>query len=248
MKINMEILNILKEVNEQCWFNEDYIISRHKSNLAIKYCPGEKIFPREFGIHSLSSFIKLLSCYKDVEIDFEKDDMIISDKNSPSCITYRTSPKHVMEDKIKSDKKSELILEACDSLIDSPDGKFIHFKMDQSLIDNIKKISGILVSKEKRAKLSFFKNVDDKDITVSLIGGDNSFRKYIKILDDSTKNGAVNSTIYIDKMISFDWDCYIFFDKTTKDKGVPIPINDMLLYLKNEKNFLKKMIPFNKKK
>lgn len=248
MKINMDILKKIQKVNDLCWFNENYIINCHGSSLAIKYEPNEPLFEREFGIHNLNKFMSLISCFEESEITFDRENMIISDKNSPSIISYRTSTKNVLKEKLKSDANANIMLDGCEKLINSPEGKYIHFKLDEETIDFLVKISNLLKIKDKKPKLSFFKKPEDNKLRLSVVGGENSFQQEIDILEDSTGNGPVNSTIYIEKLISFDWDGYIFFDRNVNDDGKQVSINDMIVYFKNDKHFLKKLITFNKKK
>lgn len=250
MKINMDILRKMQKVNDMCWFNENYIINCQGSSLAVKYEPDESLFEREFGIHNLKNFMALLSCFEESEITFDRENMIISDKNSPSVINYRTSSKNVLKEKIKSDTNANFMLDGCDKLVNSPTGKYIHFKLDTETIDSLITVSKLLSVKDKKSQLSFFKKPEDNKLKLSVIGGENSFQKEVDILDDSTGNGPVDATIYIEKLISFDWDGYIFFDKTVKDvdNGKRISINDMIVYFKNDEHFLKKLITFNKKK
>lgn len=244
MIINLDILKKIQSVNEKCWFNENYIINCEGSNLVIKYDPEEQIFEKEFGVHSLSEFMQLISCFKESEMIFDNNDIVIVDKNSDGVLRYRTTLKSILKEKIVSDARANKMIEGCDDLVKNPDEKWIHFKLTKSLIDKMTKISNVVGSKEKKSKLTFFKNAEDNKILLNVTGGENSYQEKIEILGDSTSNGPVNASIYIDRLIPFDWDCYIFFDRKIKDRGKEIDINDMIIYLKNDEHHLKKLISF----
>lgn len=125
MKLSAATINVLTNfvtINAGIVFNPGKIL---KTNTQVKTVFGqatiEEEFPKTFGINDLGKLLGVLSLYKDPELDFEDDSLVIKSGRSRTRIRY-TDPKLIAV----SDKTIRLPSVDLEVTLTEEDLKFIH--------------------------------------------------------------------------------------------------------------------------
>lgn len=125
MKLSAATISVLTNfvtINAGIVFNPGKIL---KTNTQVKTVFGqaaiEEEFPKTFGINDLGKLLGVLSLYKDPELDFEDDSLVIKSGRSRTRIRY-TDPKLIAV----SDKTIRLPSVDLEVTLTEEDLKFIH--------------------------------------------------------------------------------------------------------------------------
>lgn len=244
--MNIDALNKVAKVNNDfVYIYEDKIINRKGHEVAMVYKPKDKIFEKGFGVYNLSEFITYLTTFKDVDIVFKDNVIIIKDKTNKSFIKYNPTAEKAVEDVLDKNSKAENMIEYAKKIIETK--KYAKFNLSNDQIKKMQRIGNLLKTDKRLSTLTFQKKDDDQEnllLKVACAKNDNE-SGYVNTFEECDIKGEFSHTIHIDNLIDTDkgtWECYIFDDGSNVD-GQEIP--NVFMYVKNVEECIEMIITYN---
>lgn len=230
MKVNLDILNKIAKVKSSpgVIIDEDKIVNRKGSEVAIIYKPEEQIFEKSFCVFNLTEFISFLSYFDEPELIFKDKDIII--KDSKSVVKYRSGVK-LDDDVIKNGMALSLVNTTRD-VIDN-NGLFTKFCLTNDKIKEYQAMGSRIKKESNVPRITFKKNKSDSemsvDITCSL--NDNSFHTVLEYqfsnVDEFEHSFNIDT---FQTTINGDWECYLLGEgNVDKQDGDIVP--NIFLYM-----------------
>lgn len=125
------ILNNFSKINPSMYFMEGNVLrTMSLTQTVVGRAVVPNIFPREFGIYDLSRFLNALSLFKEPDIDFKDDHLVISEGSTK--IKYVYAGKNMVYSPFEHD------------IVFPSDKEIVHFNLTMDQINSVNKALNVL--------------------------------------------------------------------------------------------------------